>query len=134
MPNPARLSFKYFAATILNQCVQGAVFKSPINKTGIPSFNGVINEKDASAGFIASIDGTKLTQVTPNNTQMRWWHYDSDSQRLFVEIVHDVNKDKKFNWDDPQTVVSVNLLDLKIGQEFVPVEVKNKIESVLLKK
>lgn len=95
--------------------------------------DGVINEKDASAGFIASIDGTKLTQVTPDNTQMKWWHYDSDSQRLFVEIVHDVNKDKKFDWDDPQTVISVNVLDPKAGQEFISSEIKNKIESLLLK-
>jgi len=96
--------------------------------------DGVINEKDASAGFIASIDGAKLTQITPDNTQMRGWFYDSDSQRLFVEIVRDANKDRKFNWDDPQTVVSVNVLDPKTGQEFIPGEIKDKIESVLLKK
>lgn len=96
--------------------------------------DGVINEKDASAAFIANIDGTKLTQITPDNTQMGWWHYDTDSQRLFVEIVHDVNNDRRFNWDDPQTVVSVNILDPKIGRDFVPEEIKSKIEAVLLKK
>ena len=96
--------------------------------------DGVINEKDASAGFIASIDGTKLTQVTPDNTQMKWWSYDLASQRLFVEIIHDVNNDKEFDWDDPQTVLSVNVLDPKIAQEFVSTEIKNKIEALLLKK
>lgn len=95
--------------------------------------DGVINEKDASAGFIANIDGTKLTQVTPDNTQMKWWRYDSDSQRLFVEIVHDVNKDKKFDWDDPQTVIAVNVLEPKAGEEFISTEIKNKIELLLLK-
>ena len=96
--------------------------------------DGVINEKDASAGFIASVDGTKLTQVTPDNTQMRGWRYDADSQKLFIEVVRDANQDRKFNWDDPQTVVSVNVLDPKMGQEFIPEEIKDKIESVLLKK
>lgn len=96
--------------------------------------DGVINEKDASAGFIASLDGTKLTQITPDNTQMKWWDYDADSQKLFVEIIKDVNNDQKFNWDDPKTVVSVNVLNPKIGQEFIPTEIKNKIESLLLKK
>ena len=102
--------------------------------TADTNYDGVINEKDASAGFVASMDGTKLTKVTPDDTQMKWWYYDADSQKLFVEIVHDVNKDKKFNWDDPKTVVTVNVLDPKIGQEFIPGEFKSKIESVLLKK
>ena len=88
--------------------------------------DGVINEKDASAGFIVSMDGTKLTQVTPDNTQMKWWYYDTDSQRLFVEVVRDVNNDKKFDWDDPQTVLSLNVLEPKIGQESVPTEIKSK--------
>lgn len=96
--------------------------------------DGMINEEDASAGFIASIDGTKLTQVTPDNTQMKWWHYDAESKKLFMELIHDVNQDRKFNWDGPQTVVSVNVLDPKIGQDFVPVEIRNKIEAVLMKK
>ena len=94
--------------------------------------DGVINEKDASAGFIANMDGSKLTQVTPDHTQMKWWHYDSDSQKLFVEIVHDSNNDRKFNWDDPRTAVSINVLDPKMGQEFVSTEIKNEIESLLL--
>ena len=102
--------------------------------TADTNYDGVINEKDASAGFVASMDGTKLTKVTPDDTQMKWWYYDADSQKLFVEIVHDVNKDEKFNWDDPKTVVTVNALDPKIGQELIPGEVKSKIESVLLKK
>ncbi len=96
--------------------------------------DGVINEKDASAGFIASIDGSKLTQVTPENTQMKWWTYDSDSQRLFLEIVLDVNNDKKFNWDDPQTVISVNVLDPKIGQEVVTADIKKNMDTLLLQK
>ncbi len=96
--------------------------------------DGVINEKDASAGFIVSPDGTKLTQVTPDNTQMRWWRYDVDSHKLFVEIIQDANNDRKFNWDDPETVVSVNVLEPKAGEEFIPIEIKNKIDSLLLKK
>ena len=96
--------------------------------------DGLINEQDASAGFVASLDGRKLTQITPDYTQMRWWAYDEGSKRLFVEIIQDVNRDKKFNWDDPKTVVSVNVLDPAIGQDCIPAETKNKIESVLLEK
>jgi hypothetical protein len=96
--------------------------------------DGVINEKDASAGYLAKMDGTRLTQITPENTQMRGWYYDADWQTIFVEIVRDANQDGKFNWDDPETIVSTNVLDPEIGQEIIPAEIKDKVESILLKK
>jgi len=102
--------------------------------TADTNHDGVINEKDASAGFIASVDGIKLTQVTPDNTRMRQWRYDADSKKLFLEIVRDANRDQRFNWDDPQTVVSVDVFDPQMGQEFIPEKVKGNIESVLLEK
>ena len=95
--------------------------------------DGIINGKDATAGFIASLDGTKLTQVTPDNTQMGWWRYAAESQMLFMEVVRDVNNNRKFNWDDPKAVLSVNILDPKMGQEFVTTEIKNEVETILKK-
>lgn len=94
--------------------------------------DGVINQKDASAGFIATLDGAKLTQVTPENAQMKWWYFDEKARKLFIEIVHDMNKDKKFNWDDSQTVLVVDLQDPKMGREIVSEEIKNSIQKQLL--
>lgn len=96
--------------------------------------DGFINEKDASAGFLAGVDGTGLTQVTPDETQMHGWYYDPNEKKIFIEVVQDANKDLKFNWDDPQTVVGVNVLAPKIGQEFVSSETKKQVESILLRK
>ncbi len=96
--------------------------------------DGMINERDASSGFLASIDGAHLTQVTPDHTQMRSWNFDSETQRLFIEVVQDANRDQKYNWDDPQIVLSVNVATPQMGQEFIPAEIKSKIQSVLLSK
>jgi hypothetical protein len=101
--------------------------------TADTNHDGIINGKDAVLGFVAGLDGTNLTQVTPDNTQMGWWRYDALSQSLFVEVVRDANQDRKFNWDDPKSLVSVNVSDPKMGQEFIPEEVKSKIETLLKK-
>ena len=95
--------------------------------------DGKINGKDASPGYLVSLDGTKLTQITPDRTQMGWWRYDSVSKVLFVEAVRDMNGDNKYNWDDPKVMLSVNVNEPKMGQEIVPQGIKDKVEAILKK-
>lgn len=93
--------------------------------------DGKINGKDALPGYLVSLDGTKLTQITPDLTQMGWWRYDSAAKTVFVEAVQDLNGDKKYNWDDPKVLLSVNVNEPKMGQEIVPQGIKDKVEAIL---
>jgi hypothetical protein len=93
--------------------------------------DGVINQIDASAGFIAALGGLKLTQVTPENAQMKAWYFDEKVRKLFIEIVRDINNDKKFNWDDPQTVLVVDLESPQMGREIVSEKIRNLIQKQL---
>ncbi|HLD49642.1 MAG TPA: hypothetical protein VJC08_00435, partial [bacterium] len=80
------------------------------------------------------LDGTKLTQITPDRTQMGWWRYDSVSKVLFVEAVRDMNGDNKYNWDDPKVMLSVDVNAPGMGREIVPQEIKDKVEAILKKR
>lgn len=115
----------------------------PADKTQKPGFlilsiatvdtnqDGKINAKDATPGYIVNLDGSKLTQVTPDNTQMSQWRYDPESKTLFVEALENLNGDKVFNQDDVTTTLSINTLDPKMGHEVVPDSIKEKVTSIL---
>ncbi len=93
--------------------------------------DGVLNEKDALPGYVSNADGTHLSQVTPANTSVTSWRYDPEGKKLFIEVIRDLNQDRKFNWDDPKTILAVNVLDPKLGDEIVPVDLKAKAEAIL---
>jgi hypothetical protein len=93
--------------------------------------DGVLNGKDALSGYISNADGASLVQITPENTKMEWWRYDSESKTLFVKVVNDSNKDKKFKWDDTEALLAVDMMSPKIGKEVISEDIKSKISKIL---
>ena|GEM_PF-1522429 len=93
--------------------------------------DGTINDNDALAGYLTSLDGRNLTQITPSDANMTSWQYDQDSKKLFVRIIEALNNDKQFNEDDQEKIMVVDTEMPGMGQEFVPASIKKEIESVL---
>lgn len=93
--------------------------------------DGVLNGKDALTGYTSNVDGTNLVQITPENTKMDGWRYDSEAKTLFVKVVNDSNKDNKFKWDDTEALLAVDVLIPKVGKEVISEDIKSKISMIL---
>lgn len=93
--------------------------------------DGTINGKDALAGYLVGLDGKNLTQITPSDASMASWRYDQDSKKLFVKIVEDMNRDKKFTEEDREKILIVDTEAPSMGQELIPEAIKKDIDSVI---
>lgn len=102
-------------------------------KMGKHDTNGdnTINDKDALAGYLVGLDGKGLTQITPPDTDMTSWRYDKDNKKIFVNIIEDTNKDKKYTEEDQEKILVVGEESPGMGQELISEAIKKEIEEVI---
>ncbi|MDJ0735885.1 MAG: hypothetical protein QNJ47_17780 [Nostocaceae cyanobacterium] len=94
--------------------------------------NKKLDTKDGIIGYISDLSGKNLKQVTPNNTQIMSWVVVQSIGAMFIKIVKDSNKDKKFTDKDETAFIKVNLDEPKIGSEIISDELEQEIKSYIL--
>ncbi|MDP3919255.1 MAG: hypothetical protein Q8R76_00390 [Candidatus Omnitrophota bacterium] len=102
-------------------------------KMGKNDTNGdkLLNDKDAMAGYVVGVDGKNLFEITPPRTSMQWWRYDSDSNRLFIEVIEDSNRDNKYTNADQIITIGVDINAPAVGEELVPDAIRKRIEGIM---
>jgi hypothetical protein len=85
------------------------------------NLDGRLNYKDSDYLYVSKKDGSGLTQLTPNNSQLRRWEILKGSNILLAEVLVDSNDDKIFDVEqDDIRLLRIDLRKLKKGQSILP--------------
>lgn len=95
------------------------------------SGDGLIDHRDASAGYIADLAGRSLTRITPDATDMAGFSFDEKGERLYVKIRRDTNGDSKFDHRDQTHYIVVDLASPGIGVPLISAELDHAARRIV---
>ena len=61
------------------------------------------------------------------------WKSDNTTDRIYLYITDDTNRDKKFDHEDVTKVISTSISNSNIGKEVISDSLKNSMNSLYLK-
>lgn len=95
--------------------------------------DGYLNSEDAEKVYLSDLSGKKMTQITPDNTQLVDWFIDPATNNILMKVRFDSNKDQKFNYYDDIEILKTSIDQPEQGKQIIGKEIKYNIKKILKK-
>jgi hypothetical protein len=97
--------------------------------------DGYINARDAVVLYASQADGSHLTRLTPEGTQVTSIVDGGIPDVIYVRVLRDSNGDRQFvEGEDEAVILRVNLRSTGEGQEVIGEEAKRRVREIVEKR
>lgn len=74
--------------------------------------NEILDNNDASRGYLSDLSGQKLRPISPANTRLIQWECDVRRNQLILFVLEDSNSDRKFEQNSSKDALALYIYDL----------------------